>query len=133
MYLLTREGLGSGLAPYAGTSSSYIGEPASTSTADCPVYERGEIEKSHCQEGPCQQGVLAADVIRHPRGLLIADFGVGWSGIKALTKKEKLLQDWMREARSELGSIRLRIYGYTDCVGAEKNNAALRRARAERV
>jgi len=76
---------------------------------------------------------LVADVIRHPRGLLIADFGVGWSGIKAATRKEKLLQDWMAEARANLYSIILRIYGYTDCVGEVKHNVALRYARAEQV
>jgi hypothetical protein len=99
----------------------------------CPGYERGEIELSHCQLGACQKGVLPADVMRHPRGLLIADFGVGWSGIKAATKTEKLLQDWMKETRANLHSYVLRIYGYSDCVGSEKNNTALRLARAERV
>jgi hypothetical protein len=133
MYLRAPEGLGLGLAPYAGSSSSYIGEPKLTSAADCTLYEKGEVERSHCQEGPCGQGHLVADVIRHPRGLLIADFGVGWSGIKAATRKEKLLQDWMAEARANLYSIILRIYGYSDCVGDEKHNVALRYARAEQV
>src|SRR5215831_13214920 len=133
MYLRTLEGLGLGHAPCAGSSSSYIGEPKLTSAASCALYERGEVERSHCQEGPCGQGHLVADVIRHPRGLLIADFGVGWSGIKAATRKEKLLQDWMAEARANLYSIILRIYGYTDCVGEVKHNVALRYARAEQV
>jgi hypothetical protein len=100
---------------------------------ECPGYQKGEIEKSRCQQGPCQQGHLLADVIPHPRGLLIADFGVGWSGIKESTKKEKLLQDWLGAAKSDLYSIFLRIYGYSDCVGKEKNNIDLRRERAKRV
>jgi hypothetical protein len=133
MYVRTRGGLGLGLVPYEGPPSSYLGDPKPLPKVECPQYEKGEVERSHCQEGPCQQGHLLADVIRHPRGLLIADFGVGWSGIKAATKKEKLLQDWMGEAKTNLYSIILRIYGYSDCVGAEKNNVALRRARAERV
>jgi hypothetical protein len=91
------------------------------------------VELSHCQSGPCQKGHLVADVARHPRGLLIADFGVGWSGIKSATKKEKLLQDWMAEIKTNLYSTILRIYGYTDCVGTEKDNTSLRRSRAEHV
>src|SRR5262245_56579867 len=133
MYLRTTEGLGLEPAHYEGSSSSYIGEPRLTSAAGCPRYEKGEEERSHCQEGPCQQGHLVADVIRHPRGLLIADFGVGWSGVKAATRRERLLQDWMDEARANLHSIILRIYGYSDCVGGEKHNVALRFARAEQV
>src|SRR5688572_6710102 len=112
MYVRTRESLGLGLmSRIKGSSSSYFGEPKPSK--ECLRYEKGEREKSHCQEGPCQQGHLVADVIRHPRGLLIADFGVGWSGIKAATKKEKLLQDWMTAAKSSLRSTILRIYGYT--------------------
>jgi hypothetical protein len=133
MYLRESEGWDLGFAPYAGSPGSYIGEPTPRPAADCPKYESGEVEISHCQEGPCQQGHLVADVVRHPRGLLIADFGVGWSGVKAATLREKLLQDWMREAKSDLKRIKLRIYGYTDCIDARKNNVTLRRARAERV
>lgn len=134
MYVRKRGGFGLGLAPYIqGSSSSYIGEPTPTPKVACPGYEKGELEKSHCQTGACEQGHLVADVIRHPRGLLIADFGVGWSGIKAATKKEKLLQDWMREVKSDLHSILLKIYGYSDCVGAEKDNVTLRTNRANAV
>lgn len=111
--------------------SSYLGQAPSTDA--CPAYERGEEDISHCQTGPCQQGILATDIARHPRGLAIADFGVGWSGIKELTKKEKLLQDWMMEIKMNLYSTVLRIYGFSDCIGAEKNNTALRRSRAEHV
>src|SRR5262245_4378300 len=126
MYIRTIEETERGLTPSVRRlSRSYLGEPTPPSTADCR-YWTGDIEKSHCQEGPCQQGHLVADVIRHPRGLLIADFGVGWSGVKAATKKEKLLQDWMREVKRDLLSIKLRIYGYSDCFGAEKDNKDLR-------
>jgi hypothetical protein len=73
---------------------------------------------------------LKFDVIRHPRGLLIADFGVNWSGIKAATKTEKLLHDWMKEVKSDLHSILLKIYGYTDCVDEKKDSVGLRTRRA---
>ena len=115
-----------------GTLGSYFGEPKPLEEK-CPGYEKGEREISHCQTGKCEKGHLNADVIRHPRGLLIADFGVGWSGIKAATKKEKLLKDWMAEVRPNLRSIAIRIYGYSDCVGQEKDNITLRRNRAAAV
>ena len=129
MYLRTHQRPGLGYASY----HSYFGGPTQPPATDCPGYESGEVELSHCQTGPCQQGHLAVDVARHPRGLLIADFGVAWSGIKAATKKEKLLQDWIAEVKANLYSTILRIYGYSDCIGAEKNNTPLRRSRAEHV
>src|ERR1043166_2565706 len=116
MYLRTNEtldrGYGSSIQePYA----AYLGEPA---TGACPAYEKDEIRISWCQTGSCQQGHLPVDVVLHPRGLLIADFGVGWSGIKEATKKEKFFQDWIRSVKSDLFSIILRIIGFSDCVGA---------------
>jgi hypothetical protein len=129
MYVRTREGLGQGVIPYTrGLWSSYIGESEPFPTAACPGYVPGEIEKSRSQ-----QGHLLADVIPHPRGLLIADFGVDWPDIKDSTKKEKRLQVWLDAAKSDLYSI-FRIYGYTDCVGKnEKKNVDLRGKRAQRV
>jgi len=133
MYVHTRKGLGLGLVPNRKESSSlFIGEPKPIAVV-CSDYEKGEVDKSRCQTGACQQGHLVADVIRHPRGLLIADFGVAWSVIKPATKKEKLLQDWMREAKADLYSIVLHIWGYSDCVDKEKHNGVLRAERAKQV
>ncbi len=109
-----------------GSSRSYIGQPAPVGAIQCPGYERGEFEKSRSE-----QGILLADVIKLPRGLLIADFGAGLSNIKESARQEKLLQDWLRAAKSDLYSIFLRIYGYSDCVG--KNNVELRKKRAQQV
>jgi outer membrane protein OmpA-like peptidoglycan-associated protein len=129
MYVRTHEGSGRGVIPYTrGLWSSYIGESEASPTAACPDYVPGEVEKSRSQ-----QGHLLADVIPHPRGLLIADFGVASPNIKDSTKKEKRLQVWLDAAKSDLYSIILRIYGYSDCVDATKNNPALRLARAQRV
>jgi len=122
MYIRTNE------RPIYGSSGSYIGEPVPAGAMQCPGYERGESEKSRSE-----QGILPADVIKLPRGLLIADFGAGVSTIKEFTRREKLLQDWLRAAKSDLYSIFLRIYGYTDCVGSEKNNVDLRKKRAQQV
>lgn len=61
MYVRTRESLGLGVIPcIKGPFSSYLGEPKPSK--ECLRYEKGEREKSHCQEGPCQQGHLVADV-----------------------------------------------------------------------
>ena len=109
-----------------GSSGSYIGQPAPVSAIQCPGYKRGEIEKSRSK-----QGILLADVIKLPRGLLIADFGAGLSNIKESARQDKLLQDWLRASKSDLYSIFLRIYGYSDCVG--KNNVELRKKRAQQV
>ncbi len=109
-----------------GSSGSYIGQPAPVSAIQCPGYKRGEIEKSRSE-----QGILLADVIKLPRGLLIADFGAGLSNIKESARQDKLLQDWLRASKSDLYSIFLRIYGYSDCVG--KNNVELRKKRAQQV
>lgn len=134
MFVFTSKDLGESRNQYLGfQSGSYIGEVTPPASTACSAYEKGEKELSWCQTGSCRQGHLAADVSRHPRGLLIADFGVGWSGMKAATKSEKLLQDWLREAKADLYSIVLGIYGYSDCIGKEKNNADLRQKRAMRV
>jgi hypothetical protein len=95
----------------------------------CPsTYKPGEIAKSRTSEGH-----LAPDV-RLLRGgrLLIADFGVDWRHVKPSTKQETLLNDWLKTFETD-PTYRLKIMGYTDCVGPEQRNAPLRKARAERV
>jgi outer membrane protein OmpA-like peptidoglycan-associated protein len=97
----------------------------------CPPYERGEVAKSRTQ-----QGHLPADVINHPRGLLIADFGVDWRTPKSTLRSDATLRAWvatMVDVIRANPSTRIRISGYSDCVGRERNNAFLRRGRALRV
>jgi outer membrane protein OmpA-like peptidoglycan-associated protein len=113
-----------------GGFGEYEGEPAPT-TGACPPYQRGEIEKSHSP-----QGHLSSDIIQHPRGLLIADFGVDWRTPNAALKNNPELRTWlntMLQIAHGNPTTRIRISGYSDCVGNEKNNAFLRRGRAERV
>jgi len=97
----------------------------------CPPYQRGEVERSKTQSG-----LLSADVIQHPRGLLIADFGVGWRTPKAALRRDPALRNWltsMVQLVSANPSTKIRIIGYSDCVGREHSNTFLRGGRAQRV
>jgi outer membrane protein OmpA-like peptidoglycan-associated protein len=97
----------------------------------CPPYERGEVEKSRTQAGH-----LPSDVIQHRRGLLIADFGVGSRTPRDSLRRDAALKNWintMIQIVRANPTTEIRISGYSDCVGGEKNNAILRRGRAQRV
>jgi outer membrane protein OmpA-like peptidoglycan-associated protein len=97
----------------------------------CGAYEKTEVQRSRAAAG-----LLPADVIEHPRGLLIADFGVDWRTPRATLRGDAVLQRWLEtmvkvvEANPKTS---IRIVGYSDCVGSEKNNLHLRKGRAERV
>ncbi|HET9832257.1 MAG TPA: hypothetical protein VFP91_11125, partial [Vicinamibacterales bacterium] len=93
----------------------------------CPQYVRGEVEKSRTEAGH-----FATDVTVDGGRILIADYGVDWSNVKNATKQEPLLRQWLATFESN-PSYRLRILGYSDCVGPENNNVSLRAGRAERV
>jgi len=91
----------------------------------CPPYERGEVEKSRTQAGH-----LPSDVIQDDRGLLIADFGVDWRTRRASLRREAALKNWINTMIQIVRAnpkTEIRISGYSDCVGTEKNNAFLRR------
>jgi outer membrane protein OmpA-like peptidoglycan-associated protein len=97
----------------------------------CSPYQPGEVAKSKTQ-----RGFLPSKVIQHPRGLLIADFGVDWSTPNDAVKREPLLREWLRSIVQVVRanpSTKIRIIGFSDCVGKEKNNSFLRRHRARRV
>jgi outer membrane protein OmpA-like peptidoglycan-associated protein len=100
-------------------------------TMACPPYQRGEVEKSRTA-----QGHLPSDVIQHSRGLLIADFGVDWRTPKPSLRGDATLQNWvntMVQLVRANPNTRIRISGYSDCIGRENNNAFLRRGRAQRI
>jgi outer membrane protein OmpA-like peptidoglycan-associated protein len=105
---------------------------AITPQTTCPGYEKGEVRKSYTA-----QGHLASDVIAHARGLLIADFGVNWRTPRESLKREKALQDWLRTIAQVIRGnpmTSIRILGFSDCVGNERNNRrSLRHGRAVRV
>jgi outer membrane protein OmpA-like peptidoglycan-associated protein len=107
------------------------GKPQPVTSPPCPPYQRGEVEKSRTQAGH-----LPSAVIRHPRGLLIADFGVDWRTPRATLRTHPELRAWLNELIQVVAanpSTQIRITGYSDCVGRENNNSFLRRDRAQRV
>lgn len=93
----------------------------------CVGYKPGEIQISKTSKGH-----LEADVRLTARGLEIGDFGVDWRSVKESTQQEQLLKDWLIKFDTH-PDYRLRIVGYSDCVGKEKNNKFLREGRAKRV
>jgi outer membrane protein OmpA-like peptidoglycan-associated protein len=110
----------------------YEAGQAGAVTTSCPPYQRAEVERSKTG-----QGHLPSDVFQRPQGgLVIADFGVGWRTPKPSLSRDPTLTKWVRDiiqtARTE-PSLSIRISGYSDCVGQERNNSFLRRGRAERV
>lgn len=64
--------------------------------------------------------------------LVIRDFGVDWRHVKLAARNEQLFKDWLNRFETDK-SLYLRIVGYSDCVGGERNNFLLRRARARNV
>jgi outer membrane protein OmpA-like peptidoglycan-associated protein len=97
----------------------------------CGAYEKTEVQRSRAAAG-----LLPADVIEHPRGLLIADFGVDWRTPRATLRGDAVLKRWLETMQKVVEAnpkTSIRILGYSDCVGSEKNNLHLRKGRAERV
>ncbi len=132
MYLRGRDNVGA----YSEQSSlhrlarAYFGEQAPT-VPECAAYARGEIEKSRTP-----QGHLTPDVVQHARGLLIRDFGVDWRHVKPGVSAEPALRQWLTTIVQVVRanpSTTIRIVGFSDCVGQERNNALLRSGRASRV
>lgn len=93
----------------------------------CSGYKAGEIKVSKTQDGH-----LPVDIRLTNRGLEIADFAVNWRSVKDSTKQEQLLKDWLRKFETN-SDYQLRIIGYSDCIGKEKNNKFLREGRAKRL
>ena len=94
----------------------------------CGAYVRGEVTRSRTAAGHITPDVRLLTGGR----LLIADFGVNRGGVKRSTRSEALLRAWLRRFESDT-SYRLRIVGYSDCVGNERANKTLRRRRARMV
>ncbi len=114
MYIRTEPAIRSG-NPYASFAET-LGEIRPV--APCPRYEQREVEISRTERGH-----LATDATVDSGRILVADFGVDWQKIKESTKNEPLLRQWLNAFESN-PSYRLRILGYSDCVGAEKRPVA---------
>jgi len=111
-----------------GASRSYFGQPPA---AACASYTAGEIDKSRTAAG-----LVTPDVVNHPRGLVIRDFGVDWRHLKPSVAAEPALKDWLTTILQIVRSnptTKIRILGFSDCVGSERDNMVLRRGRAVRV
>ena len=75
-------------------------------------------------------------MIDHARGLVIADFGVDWRTPRPALKREAKLKEWlttMGQAIQANPSTTIRVLGFSDCIGKERNNFLLRRGRGTRV
>jgi hypothetical protein len=92
----------------------------------CGGYESGEVRMSGTQEGH-----LTNDVSMHKIGLVVADFGVNSWKLKTSTRNEPLLRQWIEKLDS--GEYQLLLIGFSDCVGAERDNLTLRERRALEV
>ena len=91
----------------------------------CPAREAGEVARSRTEAG-----YLSPDVrLLGDRKLLIADFGVGLSTVKASTRRELL---WYMRVLGD-PAIRITIVGYSDCQGGEDINIDLRHQRSIEV
>lgn len=106
-------------------------EQESRGAAGCPAYVKGEVQRSHTA-----QGLLPSPVVAVPRGLLVADFGVDWRTPPDRLRRDKVLADWLATTVRVIDanpSTTIRILGFSDCVGNERDNQLLRRGRAARV
>ncbi|HKX29201.1 MAG TPA: hypothetical protein VJ302_16010, partial [Blastocatellia bacterium] len=112
-----------------GFSGSDLGAPE----PKCPGYRPDEVKRSATPGGH----LSPSDVIEDARGrLLIADFIVNWRRVRTSVKGDPRLKAWLNtvlETVTKDPNAKLRIVGYSDCVGAEKNDRFLREGRAKRV
>jgi len=96
-------------------------------------YQPNEVATSRTEVGH-----LAADVAMVPPGaaicqyLIIWDFGVDWRHLKTSTKLDPLLVLQLNRFETDK-SLQFQIVGFSDCVGAERNNLFLRTGRARNV
>ena len=109
-------------------AGAYLGEPARAGQEACPAYQAGEVAKSRTAAGH-----VTPDVIADKRGTLIRDFGVDWRHVKDALRNEPALRSWLNTIVQVVRAnptTRIRLLGFSDCVGGEANNVHLRRGRA---
>ena len=96
-------------------------------------YQPNEVATSRTEVGH-----LGQDVAMVPPGaaicqyLIIRDFGVDWRHLKTIAKLDPLLVLQLHRFETDT-SLQFQIVGYSDCVGAERNNLFLRTGRARNV
>lgn len=101
---------------------------ASAPSPACPSREPGEVERSRTGKG-----VLIDDVRPVPNGILVSDFGIGRSDVKAETGRDPDLRDWIATFERDPISYRISILGLDDCIGSPAVREKLRKSRAESV
>jgi hypothetical protein len=105
----------------------------------CVLYAPQEISISRTAAGHLtpdvvlvQPGMALPNTVISCGYLIIRDFGVDWRHVKRAARNEQLFEDWLNRFETDK-SLFLRIVGYSDCVGVERNNFLLRRGRARNV
>lgn len=107
----------------------------------CYPYSNPEIAVSWTEAGHLTPDVVLVTSTLGPgmlnttvscKYLIIRDFGVDWRHLKDSTINEQFFKDWITRFETD-NSLLLRITGYSDCVGVERNNSFLRKGRALNV
>jgi hypothetical protein len=104
----------------------------------CFEYELSEIATSRTAAGHLNPDVVLVQPVAPPHSvvscgyLIIRDFGVDWRHVKLAARSEQLFKDMLNRFETDK-TLFLRIVGYSDCVGAERNNFLLRRGRARNI
>lgn len=124
--VLRRVGDEARASPVAAGPAASAG-PAAADRA-CPGHERGEVARSKTAAGH-----LSPDVREEAAGaLVVADFGVGEHRLKGSTVVERPFQRWRSRFEANT-AYRLKIFGFSDCVGSRELNVGLRYRRAQAV
>jgi hypothetical protein len=121
-----------GGSPFGGFAQEQeVGGGPGTARPACANYVPGEVQRS-----TSAAGVLRTNVFDHPRGTVVGDFGVNWRTPRESLAKDPALAVWLRRwldtARSN-PTMRMRVLGFSDCVGDERDNLFLRKGRATRL
>jgi len=105
----------------------------------CVSYQPQEVAISHTAAGH-----VTPDVVLVPPGLpppnvdiwcrylIIRDFGVNSPHVKLAARNDPFFRNLLHSFETNQ-SLLFRIVGYSDCVGAERNNLQLRKGRARNV
>lgn len=110
-----------------GLGESVQRQPAGPAPTVCPKHEPREVRDSRTDAGHIY------DIWELGGGqLLIADFGVGRTGVKKSTAADPALVAWLQRFESD-SSYKLKIVGYDDCSGTPGQRVNARTGRAQQV
>ena len=92
------------------------------SQEQCPPRDDGEIDAS-------RTAPMIVAGTEEPSGLIVANFGVGRSRVKADLATNSIFASYPRQMAMR-PQARFEILGFSDCEGSEARNSSLRRGRA---